>query len=265
MNFSTWRSSGLLFGLVTLVAGCAGESGKNGNAPADVPSATASSNNPDAIQKNIQDSDSHESKNPDPILETAKTEPAKPEVVIPKDLGSGKPAAKPADPAAEGVTLVPAKWSDFQKQVVPGAGKKFTLVDAWATWCAPCKENFPHVVEMDAKYAAKGLKVISLSLDDPSDAKAVKEATEFLVSKKAGFTNLLLNEESEVSFEKLNIQAIPAVFIYDASGKEVKRFSLEDPNNLFTYEQVEQTIVALLEGKPVPEFKKAEKPAEKAK
>lgn len=264
MNFSTWRSSGLLFGLVTLVAGCAGESDKKGAAPADVPSATASSNNPDDVQKNIQASDSKPD-TADPAPETVKTEPVKPEVVIPKDLGAGKPAAKPAEPAAEGVTLVPAKWSDFQKQVVPGSGKKFTLVDAWATWCAPCKENFPHVVEMDAKYAAKGLKVISLSLDDPSDAKAVKEATDFLVSKKAGFTNLLLNEESEVSFEKLNIQAIPAVFIYDASGKEVKRFSLEDPNNLFTYEQVEQTIVALLDGKPVPEFKKAEKPAEKAK
>jgi len=36
----------------------------------------------------------------------------------------------------------------------------------------------------------------------------------------------------------------------------VKRFTLEDPNNLFTYEQVEKTIQALLDGKPLPEFKK---------
>lgn len=172
--------------------------------------------------------------------------------VVPKDLGAGKPAATKVD----GVKLVPAKWAEYQKLVVPGEGQRFTLVDAWATWCAPCKENFPHVVEMHEKYAVKGLKVVSLSLDDMSDAKAVKEATEFLVSKKALFTNLLMNEEPEFAFEKLDISAIPSVFIYDAKGKEVKRFTLEDPNNLFTYEQVEKTIQALLDGKPLPEFKK---------
>ncbi|MFM1801641.1 MAG: hypothetical protein RJA81_993, partial [Planctomycetota bacterium] len=179
-----------------------------------------------------------------------------------------KPESKPASDSADAVKLQPVKWADFQKLTVPGEGKKFTLVDAWATWCAPCKENFPHVVEMDEKYAAKGLKVISLSLDDPSDAAAVKEATAFLTSKKAHFTNLLLDEESDVSFDKLNIQAIPAVFLFDASGKEIKRFSLEDPNNLFTYDQVEQTIVAILDGKPLPEFKKpesTEKPKEESK
>lgn len=245
--------------LASSFAGCSGDKGEQGMAPADMPSATSSSNNPEAIQNIIKSSDAGTPE----AKETAPTEPAKPEAVIPKDLGADKPEAKAEAPSAESVKLVPTKWSEFQQQVVPGEGKKFTLVDAWATWCAPCKENFPHVVEMNEKYAAKGLKVISLSLDDPSDAKAVKEATEFLTSKKAGFTNLLLNEESDVSFEKLNIQAIPAVFIYDATGKELKRFSLEDPNNLFTYEQVEQTIVALLDGKPLPEFKKPEKAAAK--
>lgn len=172
--------------------------------------------------------------------------------VVPKNLGEGKPAATKVD----GVRLVPAKWAEYQKIVIPGNGQRFTLVDAWATWCAPCKENFPHVVEMHEKYAAKGLKVVSLSLDDTADAKAVKEATEFLVSKKALFTNLLMNEDPEFAFEKLDISAIPSVFIYDAQGKEVKRFTLEDPNNLFTYDQVEKTIQALLDGKPLPEFKK---------
>ncbi|MFM7319575.1 MAG: TlpA family protein disulfide reductase [bacterium] len=172
--------------------------------------------------------------------------------VVPKDLGSGKPAATKVD----GVKLIPVKWAEYLKQTVPGEGQRYTLVDAWATWCAPCKENFPHVVEMHEKYAEKGLKVVSLSLDDNSDAKAVKEATEFLVSKKALFTNLLMNEDPEVTFDKLEISAIPSVFIYDAKGKEVKRFTLEDPNNLFTYEQVEKTIQALLDGKPLPEFKK---------
>jgi thiol-disulfide isomerase/thioredoxin len=181
----------------------------------------------------------------------------KPSGVVPKDLGASVPAA--GSPAAvDGVTLKPSKWTEYLEHVKPKDGKKLTLVDAWATWCAPCKENFPHVVEMHEKYGPKGLQVISLSMDDISDAKAVKEATEFLVSQKAVFTNLLMNEEQDVAFDKLEISAIPSVFLFDAQGKEVHRFTLEDPNDQFTYEQVEQAVQALLEGKPVPSFKKAE-------
>ena len=67
------------------------------------------------------------------------------------------------------------------------------------------------VVEMHRKYADKGLQVISLSLDDTSDPKAVEEARKFLLEKKATFLNVLLDEEFGVGFEKLEINAIPAV------------------------------------------------------
>src|SRR5262249_1606730 len=125
---------------------------------------------------------------------------------------------------------------------------KYTLVDAWATTCGPCKENFPHLVEMHHKYGSKGLAVMSLSLDDPTDTKAVASAEKFLSEKKAVFTNGLLNEEFGDGFDKLAISGIPAVFIYGPDGKEVKRFTMDDPNNQFTYEQVEKAVVTLLEG-----------------
>lgn len=243
-----------------LFAGCGGENSES-KAPAAVPSASSGSNSPSEISKNIEKSSS--------TVTPAKpaAEPPAPEAkpsggVVPKDLSGSKPAA-PA--SADGVTLVPANWAEYQKSVVPTGGRKFTLVDAWATWCAPCKANFPHVVEMHEKYADKGLQVVSLSLDDLSDAKAVKEATEFLVSKKAVFKNLIMSESQDVAFDKLAISAIPSVFLYDSAGKEIRRFTLEDPNNQFTYDQVEATIEAMLAGKPLPEFKKPEKPAEKAK
>ena len=47
-------------------------------------------------------------------------------------------------------------------------------------------------------------------------------------------------------FEKLNIGAIPAVFVFGPDGKEVKRFTMDDPNNQFTYDEVEKAVVALL-------------------
>jgi thiol-disulfide isomerase/thioredoxin len=148
-------------------------------------------------------------------------------------------------PSAE-VKLERLNWKQFQERIASNKKVKFTVVDAWSTTCGPCKENFPHVVEMNRKYSKKGLAVISLSLDDPSDKAAVAEAEKFLREKKAGFTNVLLDEEFGQGFEKLNINAIPAVFLFGPDGKEMKRFTMDDPNNQFTYDEVEKTITALL-------------------
>lgn len=147
----------------------------------------------------------------------------------------------------EPVTLKSLTWAEFQKHLAsPPKSAKFTIVDAWSTTCAPCKENFPHLVEMHKKYAAKGLAVVSLSLDDVDDAKAVAEAEKFLREKRATFSNVLLKEEFGVGFDKLDISAIPAVFLYGTDGKELKRFTMDDPNDQFTYEQVEKEVVARL-------------------
>ena len=81
-------------------------------------------------------------------------------------------------------------------------------------------------------------------------AKQVSDARQFLAEKKAIFTNFLLDEEQGVGFEKLDINSIPAVFLYGPDGKQVKRFTMDDPNNQFTYDEVEKTVVALLDGKP---------------
>jgi thiol-disulfide isomerase/thioredoxin len=143
------------------------------------------------------------------------------------------------------VKLERLTWSQLQQRLA-NPDVKYTIVDAWSTTCGPCKENFPHVIEMHRKYGPKGLAVISLSLDDPSDKAAVAEAEKFLKEKKAVFTNVLLDENFGEGFEKLNINGIPAVFIYGPDGKEVKRFTMDDPNNQFTYAEVEKAIVALL-------------------
>jgi len=150
----------------------------------------------------------------------------------------------------DGVKLEKINYENFRTKVVANKNAKFTMVDAWATWCAPCKENFPHVVEMHKKYGNKGLAVVSLSFDDPANAKQFSEAEKFLKEKKAVFRNVLLDEEEGVGFEKLNINAIPAVFLFGPDGKEIRRFTLDDPNHQFTYDEVEKAVAAMLEGKP---------------
>jgi thiol-disulfide isomerase/thioredoxin len=160
----------------------------------------------------------------------------------------GKTASSDDSSSTDAVKLNRLTWKQLQQRLV-NKNIKFTIVDAWSTTCGPCKENFPHVVEMHRKYASKGLAVISLSLDDPSDKAAVDEAEKFLKAKKAAFTNVLLDENFGDGFEKLNVSAIPAVFVFGPDGKEVRRFTMDDPNNQFTYDEVEKAVVALLDAK----------------
>lgn len=163
----------------------------------------------------------------------------------------GQKAALSQDDAAQReVKLLRLNWMQFQERLAADKTIKYTLVDAWSTTCGPCKENFPHVLEMHRRFAKRGLAVVSLSLDDPSSKHAVAEAEKFLKEKKSTVTNVLLDEEEGGGFEKLNINTIPAVFIYTAGGKEVKRFTMDHPNNQFTYDEVEKAVVALLDGKP---------------
>jgi len=178
--------------------------------------------------------------------------------LAPADTSPAKPAEPTAAAATQkaaadtaGVKLEKVKFDEFARRMV-NKDAKFTVVDVWATWCGPCKENFHHAVEMHHKYKDKGLAVASLSFDDPQEAKQVHDAQEFLAEKKAVMANYLLDEAEGVGNEKLNINAIPAVFIFGSDGKEVKRFTMDDPNKQFTYDEVEKTVVALLEGKPLP-------------
>ena len=178
-------------------------------------------------------------------------------------LGGNKVTAPPTVPAAvveptadesrvnPAITLEAVTFETFRARVTTAAkSSKYVLVDAWATNCGPCKENFPHLVQMHRKYADQGLAVMSASLDDRDDPKAVAEARKFLKEKGATFPNFLIDEEFPGAYEKFDIGPIPAVFLYGPDGKEVKRFTLEDASNQFTYDQVEKVVKELLAGKP---------------
>ena len=43
------------------------------------------------------------------------------------------------------------------------------MLDFWATWCVPCREETPHFVELQEKYKDRGLQIIGVSMDDSAD------------------------------------------------------------------------------------------------
>jgi len=46
---------------------------------------------------------------------------------------------------------------------------KVVLLDFWATWCAPCREETPHFVELQQRYGGQGLQIIGVSMDDGTE------------------------------------------------------------------------------------------------
>ena len=60
---------------------------------------------------------------------------------------------------------VPINEAGFQKLVDSHKGK-VVLYDFWATWCAPCRAEFPQLVLLEDKLRSQGLEVITISADD---------------------------------------------------------------------------------------------------
>ena len=96
---------------------------------------------------------------------------------------------------------------------------KVTIVDFWASWCKPCREENPNMVALYKEFHAKGLNIIGVSLDD--DATKWKDA---IAKDKLTWTHVsnLKNFEDPIA-TLYSIKSIPSTFILDASGKIVAK------------------------------------------
>jgi thiol-disulfide isomerase/thioredoxin len=143
------------------------------------------------------------------------------------------------------VRLEPLTYDQFQQRLSAWRGR-VVVVDVWATWCAPCLERFPRMVEMHRRYRDRGVQFVSLSVDNRDDRQALAEARRFLEQQQATFENYLLDENILQAFEKLDIMGIPAVFVYDRAGRLRRKLTGDDPNRQFTDQDVETALTALL-------------------
>ena len=146
---------------------------------------------------------------------------------------------------SQAVTLEPIKFTDWQQHLQTMKGK-IVVVDVWATWCAPCIERFPHLVQLHNQYKAKGVEFVSMSVDDREDKAAVEKARQFVVQEKADFSNYLMDENIMQAFDKLGVQGIPAVFLYDRSGKLRYDLNGDDPNHQATIQDVDDALGKLV-------------------
>ena len=84
---------------------------------------------------------------------------------------------------------------------------------------------------------------ISVSLDDPKESDTQKNVLKFLQSRKASFTNLILDESQEFWQKKFNMDGPPSVFVFNREGKW-KQWVGGDP-----YPEAEKLVVEFLKQK----------------
>jgi len=104
-------------------------------------------------------------------------------------------------------------------QAVKPAGRPL-LVNFWATWCEPCREEFPDLVKFDAEYRGR-IDVITISLDDLAEIK--RDVPDFLALMKAEMPAYLLKTPDEdTAINSLSLPwtgALPFTVLYNEKGE----------------------------------------------
>ena len=98
---------------------------------------------------------------------------------------------------------------------------KYVLLEFWANWCVPCRQQSPHLVEMYKKYSDKGFTIIQYSVDEKKDEEKWKAA---IRKDQLTWTQLADLNGFENKVSKLyGVQPIPDNFLIDPSGKIIGR------------------------------------------
>lgn len=116
------------------------------------------------------------------------------------DIAVGKPAPE-----------ITARTLDGSTMRIAGATSKVTIVNFWATWCAPCREEMPAIQAYYDKHKAEGLQVLAISMDNPSATAEVKRIAQ-------PFTYPIAMK-SDADFKGLGrIWRMPSTFVIDRNG-----------------------------------------------
>ena len=137
---------------------------------------------------------------------------------ITRAMATGPLAAfvvKPQRPAVADLAFAdgagkPLKLSDWRGKV--------TLVNLWATWCAPCRKEMPALAALQAKLGGQDFEVLAISID----RKGVAASSAFLDEAKATALKLYVDPSSK-ALGALQAIGLPASVLIDRGGREIGR------------------------------------------
>jgi thiol-disulfide isomerase/thioredoxin len=128
------------------------------------------------------------------------------------------------------------------KRLIDSHRGKIVLVNFWATWCAPCREEMPQLARIHSSLRGQGFTLLTISADEPEDEA---DARAFLTESKVSFPAWIKRAKDDDRFinaiDPKWSGALPALFLYDRAGKKVKSYIGEAD-----IPQLEATIKKLL-------------------
>lgn len=142
--------------------------------------------------------------------------------------------------ASKTEVLIPATAAEVM-EAVKNADANAVLVNVWATWCAPCVEEFPDIMAVYQQYKSQGLKVIFVSADFEDQAD---EARAFLKSQGVDFPTYLKLSDDRAFINTLDPYwsgAMPATWIYD-SEVEKRHFWIGKASREFLQKKVRDVL-----------------------
>ncbi|MDA0986096.1 MAG: TlpA disulfide reductase family protein [Bacteroidetes bacterium] len=90
------------------------------------------------------------------------------------------------------------------------------FVNFWATWCAPCIDEIPDIIQLSNEYKNKNVKFLGISIDEGSDAIQLVE--EFKTQYKIPYT-IIIDKNQEIQKAFGGMRGIPTTFIIAKNGK----------------------------------------------
>jgi thiol-disulfide isomerase/thioredoxin len=124
----------------------------------------------------------------------------------PAEVREGKPVP---DITVNSLKNVPLKLSELKGKVV--------LLNFWATWCPPCREEIPSMMKLNSAMAGKPYQMVAVSIDEGG----VPEIEAFF--KASGFSLPTYTDASGVASKVYGITGVPETFIIDKNGVLVKK------------------------------------------
>lgn len=103
------------------------------------------------------------------------------------------------------------------------AAHKAVLVNFWATWCPPCNEEIPGLIDLQAKYGSRGFTVLGVDVGE-SAAKVSSFA------KRKGINYPLVLDSNQSVAESYGVVGIPTSYLVGPDGKVIGEYHAYTPD-----------------------------------